>query len=320
MRDRRKRRAFTLVELLVVIAIIGILIALLLPAVQAAREAARRMQCANNLKQIGVALHMYHDVHQRFPGNGIENWGLAWMGPQNKGSIFLRLLPYLGQEPLYDQANFNGSVEQNDIDNGTTIANSLIETFQCPSDTHKKFAQSSGYNSFTQGALSNYGFSIGNQAFSVCGQGGNMFGTGPVIHGDSRDPGQLSGVFSSMYWAASIKDIPDGTANTIAVGEIRPDCSLHLWSGWLHVNSFWIGTTGEINYPTCPGEPGYDRASTCNHEYAWGKAQAFRSRHPGGAQFCFADGSVRFLAEVIDYVTYQKLGDRRDGYAIGEIP
>jgi len=144
--------------------------------------------------------------------------------------------------------------------------------------------------------------------------------TGDVQHGDSMKSSDISGVFSSMYWAASIRDIPDGTANTIAVGEIRPDCSLHLWSGWLHVNSFWIGTTGEINYPTCPGEPGYDRASTCNHEYAWGKAQAFRSRHPGGAQFCFADGSVHFLGEDIDYVTYQKLGDRRDGYPIGEIP
>ena len=154
------------------IAIIGILIALLLPAVQAAREAARRLQCANNLKQIGVALHMYHDVHLRFPGNGIENWALPWMGTQNKGSNFLRMLPYVGQEPLYDQANFRGSLEQNDVNNGTPIANSLIETFQCPSDTHKKFAQSSGYRSYTQGGWQITGSRSGTRRLASADKGG----------------------------------------------------------------------------------------------------------------------------------------------------
>ena len=313
----RPDRGFTLVELLVVIAIIGILIALLLPAVQAARESARKCQCANNLKQLGLALQLYHNSYGRFPGNGIESWELSWMGAQNKGSYFVRLLPYIERQNLFNQLDFDTSVELSDRRNGAPVANTLIDTLQCPSDDYAKVADDPGYSGLAQGALSNYGFSIGNQAFSRCGQGGNMFDTGPVIHGDTQDSSKISGVFSSLWWAASIKDITDGTANTIAMGEIRPKCSLHLWGGWLHVNCYWIGTTGEINYPTCPGERGYDAsAASCNHEQAWGRAQAFKSLHPGGCQFAFADGSVHFLSEHIDYVTYQKLGDRRDGYVI----
>src|SRR5262245_17177289 len=157
------RAAFTLVELLVVIAIIGILIALLLPAVQAAREAARRAQCANNLRQFGVALHNYHDVYQRFPIAGIfqeltagaPNWG-EW---QTRGSHNARLLPYMEQRPTYDLIDFrmNNMEDQTYDQQGRQILFNRIPSFECPSDNH------GGYTDW-QHAGCHYKVSLGAQA------------------------------------------------------------------------------------------------------------------------------------------------------------
>ncbi|MES1213457.1 MAG: DUF1559 domain-containing protein [Singulisphaera sp.] len=313
---------FTLVELLVVIAIIGILIALLLPAVQAAREAARRMQCANNLKQFGLALHNYHDAHGQFVPNGATTWsgGIPYTQNYYFGSYFIRMLPYLEQQNLYSLIRWDKNPEAfsiYDLPKRILVYQVIVPTFLCPSDDYGQGSPEywpGGGRSGRQGALSNYGFSIGNQTFTVCGTGGNMFGTGPANDGDSMKPKDISGVFSSMYWAANLREIVDGSSNTIAMGEIRPKCALHQRDGWMHVNSFWIGTTGGINTPTCPGEPGYN-STPCMHEDAWGTSQAFKSMHPGGAQFLLCDGSARFIAQSIDYVTYQCLCDRSDGRA-----
>ncbi len=318
---------FTLVELLVVITIIGILIALLLPAVQAAREAARRMQCGNNLKQLGLGLHNYHLAFKQFPLGAVhDNYTWGSVHHDQHGSFLVALLPYIEQQSIYDECDFDRSTSHlSRIGTaGQFIHEIWIETFICPTDAPRKYwggnpyyHSSAGSTADQKRATSNYGASIGNQYFWLCSFGGNMFGDGPRGHGDTVDGSQISGVFSHMAWAAAIREITDGTSNTIALGEVRPKCSWHMWDGWMHINAnSWVGTTAPINYPTCEGETGYDASDVCHQPNGWGAAQGFKSRHPGGCQFVFADGSIHFLSETIDYVTYQKLGGRRDGEPI----
>ena len=157
---------------------------------------------------------------------------------------------------------------------------------------------------------------MGNQAFGACPFGGNTYGTGPSYHGHDNTGSELSGVFSHCAYGASIAEITDGTSNTIAMGEIRPKCSWHAMDGWMHINALWFATTCPINFPNCPDENGFVDGN-CNAPNAWSCDMGFKSRHPGGAQFVLSDGSVHFLSESIDYETYQRLGDRRDGRPLG---
>ena len=325
------RPGFTLVELLVVIAIIGILIALLLPAVQAAREAARRVQCSNNLKQLGLGLQTYHDVYKQLPLGGTNNNPGTWFcqSPNHHGNHLVELLPFIEETTLYAQLTFKADTQYSLMGGGgTQYACSLQPAvFVCPSDdTAQYYAPTNGYAAQQCGAgdmnqlraTGNYAASMGNQAFDQgCNFGGNMFGTGAAVHGDSMDPNQISGIVSHMAWATDFRHITDGLSKTIAIGEMRAKCALHARDGWMHVDSMWFATTAPINYPTCPGEPGYQQSS-CNDEAHSGAAQGFKSRHSGGAQFTLCDGSVQFLTDVIDYTTYQQLGDRRDGQIIGD--
>ena len=340
---RLRRRAFTLIELLVVIAIIAILVALLLPAVQQAREAARRAQCKNNLKQIGVAMHNYHEVHNQFPGTFFNtNGGLGptWSSG-SRGSYMVRLLPFMDQEPMFNAmdfsmagapwgaANFEGARDPAD---NVLFRFKTIPGLICPSDP---MPERDGHSN-----KSNYAFSMGNQRMSALGVGyggvngcttypGNMFGTGGSNHGNSANPDNISGIASRFNWAARFRDIRDGTSNVIAAGEIRPNCGDHARNGWFHFNSLWIATTAPINYPIlCVREPGWNAgsytmpdgtaATGCNHWRNWQTSQGFKSVHQGGAHFLLSDGATKFLSENIDYTTYQKLGCRRDGNVIGE--
>jgi prepilin-type processing-associated H-X9-DG protein len=150
---------------------------------------------------------------------------------------------------------------------------------------------------------------MGNQAFYT-GYTGNMFNDASVTHGDTLNGNQISGVFSHMAWGAGIHEITDGTSNTIAMGEIRPACSWHARDGWMHVNSLWNATSSPINCTTCCASGESDDSEN------WSCEQAFRSMHSGGCNFVFADGSTHFVSETIDYTTYQKLGDRHDGYPV----
>ena len=314
MNQVRRRRAFTLIELLVVIAIIAVLIALLLPAVQQAREAARRTQCKNNLKQLGLAMHNYHDTTSRFPMGGWVN------GNFDMGSYMVRILPYIDQAPLYNQINFNVTIDTQVLPNGQQLALQIIPAYMCPSDADGPiFTQSQNYGASPR-AKSNYAGNIGNQNSSGCNIGWNLInGNGSVTNGDTYDVTQISGVLMKFPSCINIAAITDGTSNTLLMGEIRPKCSAHEQDGWIDSNAFWTMTGPGLNYPTCPGEVGFTGAG-CNQigSGAWGTSNTFRSRHTGGVQFVMCDGSTRFISSNISIQTLQQLGDRRDGLVVGD--
>lgn len=309
-------KGFTLIELLVVIAIIAVLIALLLPAVQQAREAARRSQCKNNLKQFGLALHTYHDTVLVYPVNGNSAGNFT---TSIKASPMVMLLPNIDQAPLYKSINFNMSAAnwQNPIP-GSVYFQASFASILCPSDTTDK-NPNPGANGVNGWGVTNYGFSVGAQRESGNGCGlypGNTFGTGAADHSDSSSSTQISGVWSRYAFAAKQRDITDGQSNTILMGEIRPQCSDHVRHGWANVNGSWCATRAPINYPTCPQEGPGVSGGGCNGDANWTTSMGFKSRHTGGAHFLLGDGVVKFITQNIDYDTYQRLGDRRDGKPI----
>ncbi|MFM7059539.1 MAG: DUF1559 domain-containing protein [Planctomycetota bacterium] len=337
MTRSKSLRGFTLIELLVVIAIIAILVALLLPAVQQAREAARRTQCKNNLKQIGIALHNYHDVFGQFPPTIFMTTGpLQWSdGP--KGTHLVRLLPYVEQATIYQALNFSllapwgtdGAPPQNfnfewqreSYPNGRRIKDLSLPVYQCPSDPS---AKQIGWS-----ARTNYVMSMGNQQMDTSPWQGctpyqsHIMNTNSFWgHGNTENPAWISGIISRFNWAASLQQITDGTSNVIAAGEIRPNCGDHTVNGWFHFNATWVATTAPINFPiSCYNEPPVPTPANpagCNAPDNWSTSQGFKSLHTGGAQFVLCDGSVRFISQNIDYRTYQRLGDRRDGQVIGD--
>lgn len=326
---KRVTRGFTLVELLVVIAIIGILVALLLPAIQAARESARRTQCSNNLKQLGVALHNYHDTHGRLPHTIVANYrqlGGRWgtTSPDHKGSWLVRLLPFIEQQSVWDQIDFDRNVEHDSVVDGRPMHELVIPAFLCPSDDHDgHWPDGFAWNPSSNGqrrALSNYSASMGSQANEPCATHANYWGHSTLVRGHETHDGtgnRVSGPINSINWAAEFRQITDGLSNTIALGEVRPRCEGHLRDGWMGFNALYTGTGIAINFNTCEGTPGYG-ATACNrHVGAWGASQGFKSLHPGGANFVLCDGAVRFLSDSIDMVTYQALGDRRSGHSVG---
>tara|TARA_R110002111_G_scaffold108086_1_gene166732 strand:- start:28762 stop:29733 length:972 start_codon:yes stop_codon:yes gene_type:complete len=321
--SKQTRVGFTLIELLVVIAIIAILIAMLLPAVQQARESARRSTCKNNLKQLGIALHNYHDTHQRFPCTIHTNKTWNSINPDHGGSWLVHLLPFLDQSPLYNVLDFNlDPAHQAQTASGQYAYTVEIPGLICPSDTHEGFwTNGMSVDATTNGqkrAVSNYSACMGSQANTPGGTHNNYFGHGAVTRADTMEPREISGVIGHMSWAARIRDISDGTSNTIVVGEVRPECSDHVRNGWMHVNSMYTGTGVAINFDTCEDSPGAASGTPNWFTGQWGNSQGFKSKHDGGAHFLLCDGSVRFLSENLDMITYQRLGDRRDGQPVGE--
>jgi prepilin-type N-terminal cleavage/methylation domain-containing protein/prepilin-type processing-associated H-X9-DG protein len=326
----QRRPAFTLVELLVVIAIIGILIALLLPAVQAARESARRAQCTNNLRQLGLALHGYHAVHKRFPSNSAWWTGVGTitcnatvthvtiLPKEVQGSMLLKLMPYLEESTIYDRVNFkddNGVIKQFEED--PIIRGTVLPLLRCPSDDYQPL--SSEPADLPPHATTNYGPSIGAQ-LAITTNGctdfeGNEFNNGNDLDQCAAVSETTSGIFSRVLWAASIQQIPDGTSKTIAMGEVLPDCNFELIRfGWWDSQIWYVGTAPPINYDSCHAtDPPWPHKQDCTTFFNWNTSAGFKSKHPGGANFAMADGSVRFISDIIDYHNYQRLGDRRDG-------
>ncbi|MBN2295860.1 MAG: DUF1559 domain-containing protein [Pirellulales bacterium] len=264
----RQKSGFTLVELLVVIAIIGILIALLLPAVQAAREAARRMHCTNNLKQIGLGMHNYHDHTNRLPMGasrrvtGSGDWGYSW---------YTAILPHMELNDLYEQLDpDSGVIAKPDDDQPIS---SKLTVFRCPSDTGAKFnPHYEGY------PTANYKAS------------GTLF----------------SAPSNSMGWPPSrrLRDIIDGLSNTFLAAEhgLFKGSTAGTWSGQvITAGSFKFHSTRPINTPfvnpTYLGDGIIDIRSA--HDPAYSRVTV-TSQHPGGANFLFCDGSVHFLNEDIE--------------------
>jgi len=315
----RLKQGFTLVELLVVIAIIGILVALLLPAVQAAREAARRSSCKNNLKQIGLGLHNYHDVHLCFPpgylASGVSTAAGAAAETGSGYGWATMLLPYIEQENLHSQIDFS-----QDCRNPANLAviRTPVANLRCPSD-------------------------VGDDLFDVVAAGTThtiptanyvgILGYGSVTMTPGNPPGP--GVF---YRNSKIRmrDITDGTANTICVGE---RASAHQYvDGMPKVESqaSWYGAVpgatraagmmmpsmqegsgslvlGHVGQPAMMGMMAMHHApKTTNH------IVNFSSFHPGGIHFVGCDGSVHFLSQTVDYPTFRRLGIRNDGEVVGD--
>ena len=292
------RRAFTLVELLVVITIIGILIGLLLPAVQSAREAARRMQCSNNMKQIGLALHNYHTSNKVFPPGAF--YGL------NRGSIMMRLLPYIEQQALYDQFDFKTNTDTQAAANSYELGGTVISVYVCPSDSSRGKIGSKAVHNYTasQGPTPHHG-----NSGCWCENNWNEYTPEPQVW----EEGVFHGPFTRDPLCTSVADCRDGLSNTIYFGEVIPECSQHNGNGWAWTNNGQgFGHTHiPLNYDTCQTTGDY-----CNQKCNWSTEKGYRSRHPGGAMFLLGDGSVHFISESIDHWNYQRLGNKADGEVV----
>ncbi len=373
----RKSRAFTLVELLVVIAIIGVLVALLLPAIQAAREAARRSNCVNNLKQFGIALHNYHDTLKTFPaggcvaranqldgGNGVGDDDGIYASPHSM------LMPYFEEEGLRGLYNHKYDWWNQD----PNVVSTVIPTFACPSVSGENpyldklletiWIVGGVQNNYRELGVTNYGFCKGpNDAY--CLAPGDKPPGPPAVHKNSR------GMFD-YNWAVNIRKIPDGLSNTIAVGEAahgpawpvsNAEANVPIWTpngqtydnqrttlpglddfgqvrlcwqAWvaaqpsykslndliqLHVGNTLIPTMEPLNkWPPSQAQHNDSAPTNCNNSQRLapgtrGQQNAggihicanFRSDHPAGGNFLFADGAVIFLQDNIDMLLYQQL-------------
>jgi prepilin-type N-terminal cleavage/methylation domain-containing protein/prepilin-type processing-associated H-X9-DG protein len=342
-RSRPSRRGFTLIELLVVIAIIGVLIALLLPAVQNAREAARRAQCINNLKQIALACHNYHDTNGSFPPGSMVNdikkpggWGGSWWPWAAK------ILPQMEQGPLYSSINYSvngdigaggGNWGQNFSPAHSTVNRTIVSSYLCPSDDSNKLFDDRRWVNVLDLATAhtgpplNYVVCTGDIRTHV--ELFNIYSSAPLdsYYGCS---GAFQGMFGdcSSGMVTTIASCTDGTSNTFLIGENSPNYNGQLT--WTTGHGAWAGTHIPLNWFTRykDGEVDPSDGSVCsiaflgsvtqakfcyrNQFYIWG----FKSNHPGGANFAMTDGSVRFIKQSVHPRIYNAIGTRHKSEVI----
>jgi prepilin-type N-terminal cleavage/methylation domain-containing protein/prepilin-type processing-associated H-X9-DG protein len=327
-----RRRGFTLIELLVVIAIIAVLIALLLPAVQAAREAARRSQCINNLKQMGLGFHNYHTIQNCFPA------GRPADDPNNNDSnamsTFVAFLPQIEQQALFNNWNFQLTFNDPSVSAAyanscipavdTTVASTRINMFICPTD-----AISLPYFSTANSTRNDlpHVANLATSNYSVCA---GVFGGPPSGAADSfaqyatADNKHYNNGFADYGPPRRMKSFPDGTSNTFAAGETTynndgtwypqtqsscsgPNPMFNVWTITLRFGSNFRTVRNPLN--TLPGL-GIAAGGTC------GTNSPFGSRHTGGGNFLMVDGSVRFIKNSISVPVYWALGSKDGGEVI----
>lgn len=307
---RLNRRGFTLVELLVVIAIIGVLIALLLPAVQQAREAARRMQCTNQQKQLALAMHNHHDTYGKLPAGSYNNaaWG------RDSYSWYCYILPFIEENAMYEELNLKEK-----INGGASVRSyarmQLLDSMLCPSDDSK--IQEQGADDW-QNSLHNYVVCYGDSNF-------NSGTPWNVVDGYAGKAGMFV-----PEKAAGLRDCTDGLSNTLLFSEIITPTQEDYWSS--------IGRTqvamgaGFTTYLT-PNADANDRTNRCHTnlggalgqkctahaDWDWGaNVVAPRSWHPGGVNVALTDGSVRFVAETVNLTVWRGLGTRSGGEVLAD--
>ena len=324
----KRQRAFTLIELLVVIAIIGVLVGLLLPAVQQAREAARRSACNNKLKQLGLALHNYYDSRRVFPiGQGIDSDQCGGgSGNRRAAPWTVLILPFLEQTTLYDDFDMEEDFESSYRENpSATVGNGVpsqqeVEGYHCPSF----FAPDRLHTNY----------------FGVMGGGSGQY----TCQARSDKPGRNFWTNGILYQNSKVKirHVTDGTSNCFMVGETkyqlgpggRTDSHRFGWASTIRGGGDSLTGTvaaatdvkiNEYDGDGNTGDTGFGAAAASSFGTVGGnnatnhlQGRAFGSYHVGGTHFCMADGSVHFLNENIDITTYQNLGIRNDGNVIGE--
>ena len=292
-----RRTGLTLVELLVVIAIIGVLVGLLLPAVQAAREAARRIGCANNLKQLGLAVHSYHDAFRGLPIS-IGPWteGGRPSKQRNGKSWMVSILPQLEESSLYDQFArtfvgdfFSSGGLKSSI--GLELMKTKLPAFHCPSDgSSLGLSQTQFQWEGTDVALTNYKGVMGDNEVKL-----------PVAD-ECYKVGACNGLFyrTNYQRPPKLASITDGTSNTLMIGEDVVRHNDH--SAAFYANTDWCSCEQKLNYLPNPASP-----------KNWTQVISFRSNHPGGASFCLADGSVKFVSQGVQQKTYRGLCTKNGG-------
>jgi prepilin-type N-terminal cleavage/methylation domain-containing protein/prepilin-type processing-associated H-X9-DG protein len=331
---KRRRRGFTLIELLVVIAIIAVLIALLLPAVQAAREAARRSQCVNNMKQIGLAIANYESTNGIYP-IGVQNYSLADAATGCAGNsqprghtLFTYILPYMEQKNIYNSVNFfypadsSNNVSYYGVDPGSvqmTAFTAVVKSYLCPDDIQPRLVGVSSHSGDITPIV---------EPYSQCSYAAN-FGTWDTWHWWYGCPYSIQGDGPFAFdWAYKVSDIGDGTSNTMFVGEESrflndPDPFMGFWNRGGYFGSRATGAWSGITWPSASASTAVQPNAPLQTSdmplslsgpnvldgWMWSPSGSitlitgqygFRSLHPGGLNFVFGDGSVKFIKNSID--------------------
>lgn len=343
---QRSVRGFTLVELLVVIAIIGVLVALLLPAVQAAREAARRMQCTNNIKQLALAMHNYHSAHKTLPAGAYCRYYSTAPMPFDNETVYCHtwlesLMPFFEHQTTWDKLDFRARPQ--DAPNVDVLNGFFDPALVCPSNPDEPM-MNNGRGMVTTGSLVIYlpgGYGTYSLAMSYAPCGGPLLRNPPCavppmspnINCKSDRGGALlpfhagstgaPGMFAGGPTAYRFKDCSDGLSKTLLLGEKIP---AYDWTGMYFFSTMNAASTNTLpnyqliwnmnNTNACPRMQTDDLRPSGNNGDCHVPMGGYMSEHAGGVNVALSDGSVRFIQDEIDYVLYQYLGDKADDHTV----